>query len=550
MALPRHFRIDRSAQHQPLLDSAQRLKESSLKQFFAADASRLEDFTLEVSGIYADFSKNLIDRDAMKLLHAMAKEAGVGDAIEALFSGEHINETEDRAVLHTALRGKTPLVVDGQNIREDVDRVLADMKGFVENVRSGEFTGFSGKQFTDVVNIGIGGSDLGPVMVCEALSPKASLRSHFVSNVDGADLAATLALIDPETTLFIVVSKTFTTQETLANAEAAKSFIVNHYGDESCVSAHFAAVSTNLAAVSKFGIDPNNTFGFWDWVGGRYSLWGAVGISIALTGGWSTFEQLLAGAKSMDDHFSSTSFEKNLPVTMALIGVWYRNYMDYSSLAVIPYSHHLRRFPAYLQQTDMESNGKRVDRAGRPIQYATGPVIWGEPGTNGQHAFFQLLHQGSDVIPVDFIAVEEPLSSFEDHHRKLLANCFAQSEALMNGKSEEEVRKSLRNAGENDDVIDRLAPYKTFPGNRPSTTFMIKRLDAFHLGALIAAYEHKVFVQGVIWNVFSYDQWGVELGKELAKRILPALSEGVEIETDASTKALIKRAIRSSRTKD
>ena len=539
----RHFHLSSSKANRLLASAAERMQLTHLRDLFASDDDRVQRMSLELEGLYVDFSKHRVDGEVMELLFKMANEAGLKDAIEAQFSGEHINATEDRAVLHTALRSNEPLIVDGQALRNDVNEVNERMRRFTEAVRSGVHKGFTGKAIDTVVNIGIGGSDLGPAMVVEALSPTATLTAHFVSNVDGADLASVLKRVNPETTLFIVVSKTFTTQETLANAHAARTWLIEKLGNEAAVNAHFAAVSTNLPAVSDFGIATDNAFGFWDWVGGRYSLWSSVGLSIALACGWSSFEALLKGAHTADAHFRNAPWQGNIPVTMALLGIWYRNYLKLSSQAVIPYSHHLRRFPAYLQQADMESNGKYTGRDGKRIGWASGPVIWGEPGTNGQHAFFQLLHQGTDVIPVDFIAFAAPLSQFKAHHTKLLANCIAQSEALMNGKTYDEVADSMRKAGKNDAEIARLAPFRVFDGNRPSTTLLFPKLDAFNLGMLIALYEHKIFVQGVLWNVYSYDQWGVELGKDLANRILPELeSAGAEdAEFDASTSELIRR---------
>jgi glucose-6-phosphate isomerase len=535
-----NFELDRSALHSALTRAAQRVQFEHVRAYFDHDPKRIETFFRSGGGLSIDFSKNKLDQEVLHLLLDLAREAQVETAREAQLRGDHINVTEDRAVLHTALRSNRDRTVDGQNIKADVDRVKAHMQAFTEAVRSGSFTGYTGRAFTDVVNIGIGGSDLGPAMVCQALEHLSTkVRAHFVSNVDGADLASVLRYLNPETTLFIVVSKTFTTQETLANAEAAKQWVIDQLGDTSAIARHFAAVSTNLPAVEAFGIQAENAFGFWDWVGGRYSLWGAVGLVIALSGGWSLYEELLNGAEAMDNHFESAPLEENLPVLAAIIGVWYRNYLNYASLAVIPYSHALRRFPAYLQQADMESNGKTVDRNRQPVRWATGPIVWGEPGTNGQHAFFQLLHQGSDVIPVDFIAVKEAPSPYLAHHQKLLANCFAQSEALMMGQTKDAVVAQLQAQGLGADQIEQLAPYKVFDGNRPSTTILLNKLDGYHLGSLIAFFEHKIFVQGILWGVYSYDQWGVELGKALAKRILPAIENGQAIETDPSTHMLL-----------
>lgn len=543
----RPFHLTSSKANRSLALAAERMQLTHLRDLFASDDDRVERMSLELEGLYVDFSKHRVDGEVMELLFKMADEAGLREAIVAQFSGAHINATEDRAVLHTALRSDEALIVDGQALRKDVNEVNERMRRFTEAVRSGVHKGFTGKAIDTVVNIGIGGSDLGPAMVVEALSPTATLTAHFVSNVDGADLASVLKRANPETTLFIVVSKTFTTQETLANAHAARTWLIEKLGNETAVNAHFAAVSTNLPAVSAFGIATDNAFGFWDWVGGRYSLWSSVGLSIALACGWSSFEALLKGAQTADTHFRNEAWQGNIPVTMALLGIWYRNYLKLASQAVIPYSHHLRRFPAYLQQADMESNGKYTGRDGKRIGWASGPVIWGEPGTNGQHAFFQLLHQGTDIVPVDFIAFAAPLSQFEAHHTKLLANCIAQSEALMNGKTYDEVADSMREAGKSETEIARLAPFRVFDGNRPSTTFLFPKLEAFNLGMLIALYEHKIFVQGVLWNVYSYDQWGVELGKELANRILPAIEnrDSEDAEFDASTAELIRRCKKS-----
>lgn len=539
------FQLNRSTAHALLIRSVERLSGKRIAQLFD-QGDRLSKYAVSNGGCYADFSKHLLDDEAKRALFSLAEEAHLKEAIEAMFTGKHINETEGRAVMHTALRAQAPPSFDGQNVQADVNVVKDAMHAFVQKVRSGTHTGYTGKTITDIVNIGIGGSDLGPTMVCQALSQTATLKGHFVSNVDGADLEEVLKNVDPETTLFIVVSKTFTTQETLANAEAARDWVVQKMGHSSAVSHHFAAVSTNLEAVESFGISPANTFGFWDWVGGRYSLWSAVGLSIALTGGWETYTALLDGARRADEHFRTTPFEQNIPVWMALLGVWYRNYLDYRSHAVIPYSHSLRRFPAYLQQADMESNGKHIGRDGLRLKHASGPVVWGEPGTNGQHAFFQLLHQGTDVIPVDFVAFAAPTSTYVDHHKKLLANCFAQGEALMNGRSVEEVAAEMRAAGKSEENIASLAPYRSFEGNRPSTTFLFDRLDAQNLGYLIALYEHKIFVQGVLWNVYSFDQWGVELGKALAGKILSGLDNDTPLTFDESTAALIERIRRSS----
>lgn len=521
-----------------------KLKQKSIRSLFQSDPDRVSRYSVELGDLYFDNSKQHIDHEVLTSLIDLAKEAGVSEALKSQFSGDKINVTENRSVLHMALRAgrNEHFTVEGKNVMPQVYEVLDQMETFTKKVLSGELKSFSGMQFTDVVNIGIGGSDLGPAMVAQALESKAGgLKAHFVSNVDGADLASVLKVVPAATTLFIIVSKTFTTQETLANALAARAWFEEKANDSEAVSKHFIAVSTNLEAVAEFGIAPNQTFGFWEWVGGRYSLWSSVGLSIALSAGWQNFRALLDGAKAMDVHVQEAPFEKNIPVLAALTGIWNRNFLEYSSVGVIPYSQELSRFSAYLQQADMESNGKYVGRDGKKVKHATGPVIWGEPGTNGQHAFFQLLHQGTDVIPVDFIGFVKPTSQFKDHHTKLMANCFAQAEALMNGKSRIEVDQQLEKSGVSDGNRIKIAPFKVFEGNRPSSMFLFKELNAFNLGKLIALYEHKIFVQGVIWNVFSYDQWGVELGKELASRILPVLEQKTKGQFDDSTQVLIDR---------
>lgn len=543
------FDLLSSASAKRLTALSEAMKSTHLKSLFAEDAERNNKFSIDHNGLFFDFSKQKINEEVVAELVELAKEAGVAESIEAQFSGEKINQTEGRAVLHTALRAAKSEEVrfEGVNVVPFVHEVLGRMEEFTRAILSGERKGYTGKTFTDVVNIGIGGSDLGPAMVSKALEASTNgLKAHFVSNVDGADLASVLNQVNPETTLFIVVSKTFTTQETLANAEAAKAWFIEKATGEADVAIHFAAVSTNLDAVGTFGIAASNVFGFWDWVGGRYSLWSSVGLSIALSCGWKAFEELLAGAREMDHHFRTASFEVNIPVMTAMLGVWNRNFNNYSSLAIIPYSQELSRFAAYLQQADMESNGKYVGRDGAKVSHQTGPVIWGEPGTNGQHAFFQLLHQGTEVIPVDFIAYIQPTSSFKDHHTKLMANCFAQSEALMNGKSAQQVAEQLEAAGLTEEERAKVAPFKVFEGDRPSSTLLFNELSPKSLGQLIALYEHKIFIQGVVWNVFSYDQWGVELGKELAKRILPVLEGGQKSEFDSSTSGLIHRFLGSS----
>lgn len=513
-----------------------------LRTLFAENPKRFSDFSIKRQGYLFDYSKNLINEEARELLLQLAEEVQLKEAIEKLFSGDKINETEGRAVLHTALRDFScrEILVDGKNIREDIKRVLLQMKTFSERVISGEHKGFSGKEITDVVNIGIGGSDLGPVMVCSALKHfKTRLNLHFISNIDGNHSAEVLKNLNPETTLFIIASKTFTTQETMTNAHTAKEWFLKA-GSEADIAKHFVALSTNIEAVKSFGILEENTFEFWDWVGGRYSLWSAIGLSIVLAIGYPNFEQLLMGANETDTHFQTADFSENVPVLMALLGVWYRNFFGASSYAVLPYSQYLDRFPAYLQQADMESNGKCVDRNANFIDYETGAIIWGEPGTNGQHAFYQLIHQGTELIPSDFIAFVRPCNKVSDHQEKLLANFFAQTEALAFGKTEEEALDELQQTGKPITEIERLLNYKVFQGNTPTNSILIDELTPFSLGQLIALYEHKIFVQGVIWNVFSFDQFGVELGKVLAGKILPELESTAKIAShDSSTNGLI-----------
>jgi glucose-6-phosphate isomerase len=516
-----------------------------LRDLFAQDPDRFRRFSIAWDSFLLDYSKNLVTDDTVKLLVALAREAGVQKWTRAMWDGKHINATEDRPVLHIALRNRSeaPVLVDGKDVMPAVRAVLEHMRSFTNRVRSGEWKGYSGKPITDVVNIGIGGSDLGPVMVTEAQRPysRPSLRSHFVSNVDGTHIAETVRRLSPESSLFVISSKTFTTQETLANARSARDWFLQSGGTPESVSRHFVAVSTNAEEVRKFGIDPRNMFEFWDWVGGRYSLWSAIGLSIALSIGMNRFEELLEGAYAMDEHFRSAPLARNMPVILALLGIWYRNFFGAQSHAVIPYDQYLHRFPAYLQQLEMESNGKRVRRDGLVVDYSTGPVVWGEPGTNGQHAFFQLLHQGTQLIPADFIAPIQSHNPVGAHHAMLLSNFLAQTEALMKGKTEEEARAELENLGVKKKELAALVPHKVFPGNRPTTTILVKKLDPRTLGALIALYEHKVFVQGVIWNINSFDQWGVELGKQLAKAILPELDAGTaDSSHDASTRSLIE----------
>ncbi|MES2125741.1 MAG: glucose-6-phosphate isomerase [Pseudomonadota bacterium] len=517
-----------------------------MRALFGADPQRFERYCLDAAGLFLDYSKNRVDGRTMELLVELARERGVAERRDAMFAGEKINLTEHRAVLHTALRAprETQLVVDGQDVMADVHAVLARVKAFSDAVRSGSWLGYSGKPITDIVNIGIGGSDLGPKMVCLALRQYAHprLAMHFVSNVDGHDMDAALAQVNPETTLFIIASKTFTTSETMMNAQTARSWFLQH-GTEDALARHFVAASTNEEAIKSFGIDPANMFPFWDWVGGRYSVWSAIGLPVALCVGYGHFSDFLAGAHGMDQHFREAPFEENMPLLLAMIGFWNRQFLGCPSVSIAPYHQDLNRFPAYLQQLDMESNGKRVTRNGAPLDVATCPVIWGDCGTNGQHAYFQLLHQGTDVTPIDFIAALRPAHNYENHHAALLANCFAQSEAFMRGKNADEVRRDLQAQGLALAEIERLTPHKTFPGNRPSNTILMEYLTPSALGALIALYEHKTFVQGVIWDVNSFDQWGVELGKVLARKIEAELRGTAQPEQhDSSTNGLIAKA--------
>ena len=517
-----------------------------MRDWFARDPQRFQRFSLQLGEILFDFSKNRITDKTLGLLLQLAEQSGLRARIDAMFNGERINVTEDRAALHVALRNRSdrPIPVDGRDVMPAVRRVLGQMRRFSDQVRSGQWRGFTGKPITDVVNIGIGGSDLGPRMVTTALTPyhKEDLRVHYVANVDEADLIETLKKLDQETTLFLVVSKTFTTQETMTNARSAREwFLTAAGGDETAIARHFVAVSTNRHAVQAFGIDPDNMFEFWDWVGGRYSLWSAVGLSIALAVGMEHFEALLEGAFEVDEHFRTAPFSRNLPVIMGLLGIWYIDFFHAESHAVLPYDQYLRHFPDHLQQLDMESNGKRIDLQGRAVGYATGPVVWGQPGTNGQHSFFQLLHQGTHLVPCDFLVAARSHHQLGDHHAILLANCLAQAEALMRGRTAEEARAELARQELPPQRLELLAAARTFPGNRPSNLFLYKKLTPRVLGSLIALYEHKVFVQGAIWNVNSFDQWGVELGKQLAGNILPELEGGEIGEHDASTRALIER---------
>lgn len=519
-------------------------QDMDLKQLFAQDPARFDKYSARFgSDFLVDYSKNLIDEETLKHLFALAKDTDLASAIDAMFSGDAINQTEGRSVLHVALRNRsnTPILVKGEDVMPAVNAVLEKMKAFSERVIGGEWKGYTGKAITDVVNIGIGGSDLGPYMVTEALAPyKTHLNMHFVSNVDGTHVTETLKKVNPETTLFLVASKTFTTQETMTNAHTARDWFLASAGDEAHVAKHFAALSTNAPAVSEFGIDTDNMFEFWDWVGGRYSLWSAIGLSIALGVGFDNFVELLTGAHEMDNHFKSTELEGNIPVILALIGIWYNNFHGAESEAILPYDQYMHRFAAYFQQGNMESNGKFVDRSGEAVTYQTGPIIWGEPGTNGQHAFYQLIHQGTKLIPSDFIAPAISANPTGDHHQKLMSNFFAQTEALAFGKSEEAVKAEFLAAGKTEQEVAELVPFKVFEGNRPTNSILVKQVDPRTLGQLIAMYEHKIFVQGVIWNIFSFDQWGVELGKQLANQILPELADDSAITShDSSTNGLI-----------
>lgn len=531
--------------YQYLTDHFISINETSLKQLFAQDGERFKKFSILFEDILVDYSKNRVDDTTMALLIQLAKECKLDEAIKAMYSGEVINQTEGRPVLHIALRNQSnqPILVEGKDVMPDVNAVLAKMEKFSNSIISEEWKGYTGKPITDIVNIGIGGSDLGPVMVTEALKAyKTRLNLHFVSNIDGTHLAETLKIVDPETTLFLVASKTFTTQETMTNAHSAREWFLKSGAKTADIAKHFAALSTNAKDVSAFGIDTDNMFEFWDWVGGRYSLWSAIGLSISLGIGFANFKQLLAGAHTSDQHFEHTPFEQNIPVILGLLGIWYINFFEAETHAILPYDQYMHRFAAYFQQGDMESNGKHVDRNGKAVDYETGPVIWGEPGTNGQHAFYQLIHQGTRLIPCDFIAPAQSLNPIGDHHPILLSNFFAQTEALMNGKSEDEVVKELEKSGKTESEISALAPFKVFDGNRPTNSILLKKVTPFSLGSLIALYEHKIFVQGIIWNIFSFDQWGVELGKQLAQKIQPELKDNQLVDThDSSTNGLINQ---------
>ncbi len=520
------------------------MSRKKMKDLFASDPERFKKFSLCLEDLVFDYSKNIINENTLQLLLQLAEECKLKDAIPEMFAGVKINETEHRAVLHTALRNfsDTPILADGKDVMPLIKKVLNQMEAFCSNVHTGKWRGYTGKKIKYIVNIGIGGSDLGPVMVTEALKPywKKGIETYFVSNVDGSHIAETLKKVKPEETLFLIASKTFTTQETMTNAHTARQWFLEHAQDETHIAKHFAALSTNEKEVAKFGIDTANMFEFWDWVGGRYSLWSAIGLSIALTIGYDNFEQLLKGAFAADEHFKTAKFNQNIPVLMALLGIWYTNFFNAQSEAILPYDQYMHRFAAYFQQGNMESNGKCIDRNGNTIDYKTGPVIWGEPGTNGQHAFYQLIHQGTIVIPCDFIAPAITHNTIGDHHHKLMSNFFAQTEALMNGKTEEDVKAELVKAGKSDEEIKKLTPFKVFPGNKPTNSILVKQITPFSLGMLVAIYEHKIFVQGVIWNIFSFDQWGVELGKQLANKILPELeSDALVTSHDSSTNSLI-----------
>ncbi|MEP7372571.1 MAG: glucose-6-phosphate isomerase [Chitinophagaceae bacterium] len=520
------------------------MKNTKMKDLFAADKERFNKLHTRLDDIIFDYSKNIISDATLGLLLQLAEESKVREAIAAMVNGDAINETENRSVLHIALRNfsKEPVYAQGNNVMPEVKKVLRKMKNFCDAVHSGDHRGYTGKRIKYIVNIGIGGSDLGPLMVTEALKPYKveDIETYFVSNVDGTHIAETLKKVKPERTLFLIASKTFTTQETMTNAHTARQWFLKKAKDEQHIAKHFAALSTNETEVVKFGIDKKNMFEFWDWVGGRYSLWSAIGLSIALTIGYKNFEQLLKGGHSADTHFKTTSFDKNIPVLMALIGLWYTNFFGSQTESILPYDQYMHRFAAYFQQGNMESNGKSIDRNGEEVEYSTGPVIWGEPGTNGQHAFYQLIHQGTPLIPCDFIAPAQSHNPIGDHHQKLLSNFFAQTEALMNGKTDEEAGKELEKQGLSSEQIARLLPFKVFAGNKPTNSFLIKKITPFTLGQLIALYEHKIFTQGVIWNIFSFDQWGVELGKQLANKILPELGNDEAITNhDSSTNGLI-----------
>ncbi len=520
------------------------MQRTHMRDLFKKDADRFKKFSLSFEDILFDYSKNIISSKTLQLLLQLANDCKLKEAIDAMFNGEAINETESRSVLHIALRNFSdkPVISNGKDVRTEVKRVLSHMKEFCETIHNGGWKGYTGKQIKYIVNIGIGGSDLGPVMVTGALKPywEKGIQTYFVSNVDGTHIAETLKKITPEETLFLIASKTFTTQETMTNAHTARNWFLDSAKNEAHIAKHFVALSTNEKEVVKFGIDAENMFEFWDWVGGRYSLWSAIGLSIALTIGYNNFEALLKGAYNVDEYFKTESFDKNIPVIMALMGIWYTNFFGSQTEAILPYDQYMHRFSAYFQQGNMESNGKQVDRNGNEVSYSTGPVIWGEPGTNGQHAFYQLIHQGTVLIPCDFIAPAISHNPIDDHHNILLSNFFAQTEALMNGKSDKEVMLELLKAGKTEEEIKKLTPFKIFKGNRPTNSILVKQITPSTLGSLIALYEHKIFVQGVIWNIFSFDQWGVELGKQLAGKILPEFKNAETITShDSSTNGLM-----------
>ncbi len=541
--------VDKTSQWQALERHWQHMKDVHMRDLFAADLQRARTMSLSAAGLYLDYSKNLIARETLGLLFDLAEAVDLQGWTRRMFSGDQVNNTEQRAVLHVALRNRSnrPIYVGGEDVMPQINGVLASMEQFVGRVRSGEWKGFTGRPITDVVNIGIGGSNLGPKMVCAALGPYLddNLKVHFVSNIDGTHLAETVRRLDPETTLFIVASKTFTTQETMTNAETARDWTLATLKDPASVANHFVAVSTNAEKVAAFGIDTANMFGFWDWVGGRYSLWSAIGLPIALAIGFDRFVELLEGAHAMDEHFREADIAENIPAILGLIGVWYANFAGARTHAVLPYDQYLRLLPAYLQQGDMESNGKRVNREGKAVEYTTGPVVWGEPGTDGQHAFYQLIHQGTQTIPADFIGAIHSHNAIGDHHEKLMANFFAQTEALMRGRTYDEALFEMHKTGMSDERARFLASHRTFPGNRPTNSILVERLTPHTLGALIAMYEHRIFTQGVVWGVNSFDQWGVELGKQLASVILAELKDGqVTGEHDGSTSALLEHFMR------
>jgi len=534
----------RTMSWQALATHFEKIKDTHMKDLFHSDPRRFEKFSIRFKNLLVDYSKNRITEKTLGLLIQLTEEVHLADAIDKMFQGESINETENRAVFHVALRNRhnRPMMVNGQDVMPEVNAVLAQMKAFSNSVYSGEWRGYSGKKIEDIVNIGIGGSDLGPKMVTECLKPYArqGMHVHFISNIDGTQITETLKHLNPETTLFLIASKTFTTQETMTNADSAKKWFLSQAGDESYIARHFVAISTHQAAVKKFGIDPDNMFRFWDWVGGRYSLWSAIGLSIACSIGFENYEALLEGGHDMDRHFRSARFEDNIPVILALIHIWYNNFFDAETEAILPYDQYMHRFPAYFQQGNMESNGKSTDRNGRAATCRTGPIVWGEPGTNGQHAFYQLIHQGTRLVPSDFLAPAITHNPVGDHHAILLSHFFAQTEALMSGKAEDVVAAEMRDEGKSEEDINRLIPHKVFEGNRPTNSILFKQLTPRVLGSLIAMYEHKIFVQGIVWNIFSFDQWGVALGKQLANKILPELQNDDRIEThDSSTNGLI-----------